>query len=135
MTAGSGVEHYETSGWGPLAASSGLLAAVITLVLVLAGGGASQARAAPVRPFSGPWAPFMTTCVAGPSPGQGNAPSACRCWKDRLEAVAIGAADALDILNAAQGVGGEAFMVPENIGNVSVNEAMQGCGLYRSGAS
>ena len=52
MTAGSGVEHYGPSGWGRLAASSGLLAAVITLVLVLAGGGASHARAAPLTPWT-----------------------------------------------------------------------------------
>lgn len=66
-------------------------------------------------------------CVAGPSPGQGSTPEACVCWESHLEAVAILPAYAVDVLNAAQVGQGAAYTVRENIGNVAINNAMNGC--------
>ena len=111
---------------GPIIALAvvGLAVWLITLIP-----GAAQARSAPAA-VSGPWAAFDRECVNGPSPGQGNALSSCECWTRNLQAVAIGPAYALDTLDAADVGEGAAYTVPENIGNLAINQAMNGCGLY-----
>ena len=78
----------------------------------------------------GPWKAFLAACEAGPSPGQGNTAEACGCWRSNLQKVAVSPDYALDVLNNAEISGGQAYMVPENIGNVAINQAMNGCGLY-----
>lgn len=116
----------------------GILAgAVCAITLALTqipgpGPGVSQARSIPTASVTA-WAPFLAACQSGPSPGQGNSLEPCACWKQNLQAVAIGADDALDIINAATSYTSEAaaYTVPENIGNLSARDAMNGCDLYQ----
>ena len=103
----------------------------ITLIATQIPGPTSQALAqTPVTLHLGPWEGFLAACEAGPSPGQGNTAEACGCWRSNLQKAAILPTYALEVLNSAELSGGQAYMVPENIGNVAINQAMNGCGLY-----
>ena len=129
--AGAGVRQFRTRTNKPIAYS--LLAVVALTVCVFAFNGSSStpvAHAAPVAAYTPAWNEFQADCVAGPAPGQGSTPQACLCWETNLQAVAILPAYAVDALNAAQVGGGAAYTVPQNLGNLAISNAMQGCGLY-----
>lgn len=111
---------------------AGAIAAVVLVATQIPRPVAAHASMAVRAPVTA-WTPFLAACQSGPSPGQGNSLEGCTCWKQNLQAVAIGADDALDIINAATSYTSEAaaYTVPENIGNLSARDAMNGCDLYQ----
>ncbi len=129
--AGAGIAHFRD---GPRPAQfigPALVVAAVGLVLLLSGGSPARAHAAapPLAALSPAWSEFQADCVSGPSPGQGSAPEACVCWESHLQAAGIVPGYAVDALNAAQVGGGPAYTVLQNIGNLTINNAAQGCGL------
>ena len=119
-------EHHRGLAWTILA-TAGLAVAL----LLLTGGGSPAHASAPVTvaAFSPAWAQFQQACVSGGAPGQGEPAAARECWEGNLEQAAIVPGYALDVLNAAQVGGGQAYMVGENLSGGPVGWAMQGCGL------
>lgn len=137
MTAGIGTVRYRSRPrFVCLLVALATVRALLAGVSPVTGQRAATAQAAPVVRALPGWAEFQSDCVAGPSPGQGSTPRARRCWAAHLQAAAIVPDYAVDALNAAQAGGnGEAFMVLEDIGNVAIRGAAQGCGLYAQAAS
>lgn len=128
--AGAGVRAFRTHTNKPAACTFLVIIGLACLVLLVPGSNQARAHNAPIAAISPSWAVFGADCEQGPSPGQGNTQSACECWETNLEAAAIQPDYAVDVINAAQVGGGAAYTVPENIGNVAVATAMQGCDLY-----
>jgi hypothetical protein len=134
--AGSGIEQFRRVRLAPYLTGPLALAALIGVFVLLSGG--RTAHAAPalqVAALSPAWDEFHQLCEQGPSPGQGNSGSACRCWERNLEAEAIVPGYALiDLVNAQVG-GPDGWMVRENLASSAVGAAMGGCGLYEKSGS
>ena len=129
--AGFGPSNFRTLRLAPCMGAGLLGVMLIALILLLGSGSTAHATVrASSAPLSVAWSEFQGDCVAGPSPGQGNAPAACVCWEQNLQAVAILPGYAVDALDAAQVGGGPAYTVGENLAGGMVGDAMQGCGLY-----
>lgn len=129
--AGAGVRQFRTRTNKPIACTVLAVIALAAGVLLIPGSQPPARAAAPVAALSPAWSEFQADCVAGPAPGQGSSPTSCRCWEQNLQAVAIMPDYAVDALDAAQVGGGPAYMTLENIGNLAISNAAQGCGLYQ----
>ena len=127
--AGAGVRQFRKRTNVPYACTVLAVIALAAGVLLIPGSQPPARAAAPVAALPG-WQEFQSNCESGPAPGQGSSPASCVCWESNLEAAAILPAFAVDVLNAAQVGGGPAYMTLENIGNLAIRQAAQGCGLY-----
>ncbi len=126
--AGSAAASYRAVRLGPYITGPLLLAVLVGLLILISGGkGAARPSQAPVAALSPAWRTFQQDCTAGPAPGQGSTPSACRCWEERLHAVDIFPVEAVDALNAAQASGGAGYAVAQNLVGSSIGEAIAGC--------
>ncbi|MGO9821957.1 MAG: hypothetical protein ACLPTJ_15090 [Solirubrobacteraceae bacterium] len=130
--AGAGVRQFRTHTNKPVIGAVLAVAALVGCMLLIPAGSQARAHTAPpVAALSPAWAEFQSDCVSGPAPGQGSTPQACVCWEGNLQAEVVVPGYAVDALNAAQLGGGPAFTVLQNIGNVAISNAAQGCGLYQ----
>lgn len=126
--AGSAAASYRAVRLGPYVTGPLLLAVLVGLLILVSGGkGAARPSQALVAARSPAWRTFQHDCTAGPAPGQGSTPSACRCWERHLQAVGIIPADAADTLNAAQLGGGGGYALAQNLVGSSIGEAAAGC--------
>lgn len=126
--AGSAAANYGAVRLGPYMTGPLLLAVLAGLLILISGGrGPARASRAPVAALSPAWRTFEQDCTAGPAPGRGSTPSACRCWEQHLQAVDILPADAVDTLNAAQVGGGAGYAFAQNLVGSSIGEAIASC--------
>lgn len=134
MTAGAGSAWYSAhSRASEITIAASLVVALLIVASALSVAWQRQAVTASAAPLPG-WATFQAACEAGPSPGQGNPPQACKCWEANLRSEAIRPAYAVDALDAAQVGGGEAYTVSEKLGYGPVGWAMGGCWVYADDA-